>query len=128
MATKKDNSLDIEQPPVDIEEKSNVVPFERPKARPAAFSDGETPSKDWLSRLPVGTVFLSKVIKGEKKDSICLQIFEITDRTLKGACRLHNENNGFIFVDPTEFSDTMDLYEVLGCVHQMVIKPKEEED
>lgn len=93
------------------EEEGNVVPLR-------VVTGGKGTDENWLSKLPVGTVF---VTRPKKMQVPFLQILEVVYHGEKYSILLDNLNDGkYAPVDTRMFSLTYDLFEIK-------YEPKEEE-
>lgn len=95
----------------DMDEEDNVVSFEEAKARLA--TDGILPpSKNWLSSLEPGTVFLSRTVNSSQPS---VDEWLVVYHSNAGYTRLSGVINELhIWADPVKWSRTMELLEILG--------------
>lgn len=76
--------------------------------------DPEDPKSTWLSKLPVGTVFLAQ---DKREKSIDLPHFEILAQRQKAVhlyTRINSQLDIFKWVDPVAFSSRFDIVDILG--------------
>lgn len=94
------------------QEVGEVIPFEVIDGGRLALDFKEPPTSDWLSPLPIGTLFNA----GDKHSAdYVLQQFEVVDKTNKSVVLEHTMGQKITFpVDPPRFCQKYFLHEIIG--------------
>lgn len=106
----------------------NVLPFEKPKLLKLMGNDGNPPSKNWLEREELGSVFFVRH-RQYNSSEFALGLFRLVSREGLGSkvyVLQSPETPGKpLYVDPIRFSNQFEKYETVGILRNEDISTDE---